>query len=289
MIKSVGLIINCRKKQPVSLGKEIIEWLAKRNIPTYAPEEDGKMLGLDAEHIVPILGHQVDCVVVLGGDGTFLRAARLMAPLGIPILGINLGTMGFMTEVEISETEQALERLLRGEYYLENRMMLEAQIVRNKRAISSYIGLNDVVISKGALARINTLEVYADQEFVSTYKADGLVLATPTGSTAYSLSAGGPIVYPEIDVILITPICAHTLQARPIVIPSHKTIQVNIVLQQSSSSLTIDGQHCLELLNKDQVVVGKAPFYARLIRLHSQNFFNVLREKLRDEDQSRYD
>ncbi|MFY9378583.1 MAG: NAD(+)/NADH kinase [Peptococcia bacterium] len=289
MIKSVGLIINYRRKQPVGLGQELIKWFAKRNIFTYALEEDGQMLGLDKEYIVSDLGQQVDCVIVLGGDGTFLRAARLMAPSGVPILGIHLGTLGFLTEVEISEIEGALERLCMGEYYLENRMMLEAQIMRNGKVITSHIGLNDVVINKGSFARINTLEVYADQEFVSTYKADGLVVASPTGSTAYSLSAGGPIVYPELDVIIITPICAHTLHARPIVIPSNKTVQVNIVLQQSSSTLTIDGQHCSELKKGDQVIVVKAPFYARLIRLHSQNFFTVLREKLRDDDQCRYD
>lgn len=289
MVKNVGLIINYRKKQPVSLGKEIIKWFAQRGISTYAPQEDGTVLGMAPSNIVPALGKEVDFVIVLGGDGTFLRAARLMAPHGVPILGVNLGTMGFMTEVEINETEQALERLCRGEYTLQDRMMLEAKIIRGGQVIHSYIGLNDVVINKGSLARINTLEVNVDQELVATYKADGLVLASPTGSTAYSLSAGGPIVYPEVDVIILTPICAHSLHARPIVIPSHKIVQVNIVLQQSSSSLTIDGQHCSELHNEDQVIVGKAPYYARLVRLQPQNFFNVLREKLRDEEQNRYE
>jgi len=288
-LKSVGLIINYRKKQPVLLGKEIMHWFAQRGIPTYAPAEDGAILEMDSRFILSNLDCHIDCVIVLGGDGTFLRAARLMAPHGVPILGINLGTLGFMTEIEISETENALERLCTGQYFLEDRMMLEARVIRDGQVISSYVGLNDVVINKGPLARINTLDVYADQEFAATYKADGVIVASPTGSTAYSLSAGGPIVYPEVDVIILTPICPHTLHARPMVIPSHKTVRVDIVYQQSGSSLTIDGQHCFELYSGDQIVIGKAPYYARLVRLKSHNFFKVLREKLRDEGQIQYD
>ena len=289
MLKSVGLIINYRKKQPVLFGKEIIQWFAERGISTYAPKEDGSFLEMDPRFIVPELNGKVECVIVLGGDGTFLRAARLMAPHGVPILGINLGTLGFMTEIEVSETESALERLRSGHYFLEDRMMLEARVVRDKKIISSYVGLNDVVINKGPLARINTLEVYADQEFATTYKADGIIIASPTGSTAYSLSAGGPIVYPEVDVIILTPICPHTLHSRPMILPAHKTVSVNIVYQQSGSSLTIDGQHCSELYSGDQIIIGKAPYYARLVRLKSHNFFKVLREKLRDEGQTQYE
>jgi len=288
-LNSVGLIINYRKKQPVLFGKDIIRWFAQRGIPAYAPQEDGEVLELDPRFILPNLDRSVDCVIVLGGDGTFLRAARLMAPYGVPILGINFGTLGFMTEIEISETENALERLCTGQFFLEDRMMLEARVVRDGQVIGSYIGLNDVVINKGPLARINTLDVYADQEFVVAYKADGVIIASPTGSTAYSLSAGGPIVYPEVDAIILTPICPHTLHARPMVLPSHKTIRVDIVYQQSGSSLTIDGQHCIEIFSGDQILTGKAPYYARLVRLKSHNFFNVLREKLRDEGQNHYE
>ncbi len=288
-MKSVGLMINFRKKQPVIMGKRIVQWFSEQGIKTYALPEDGTKLGMDPQYIVPNLDSNVDCVIVLGGDGTFLRAARLMAPYGVPILGVNLGTLGFLTEIEMSETQKALEKLCRGEYYLEDRMMLEARIIRDNQVIGNQIGLNDVVINKGSLARINTLEVFVDQEYVTTFKADGLVIASPTGSTAYSLSAGGPIVYPEIDVIIITPICAHTLHSRPMIIPSNKTVQINIEYQQSSSSLTIDGQHCSELQSGDQVVVGKAPYYARLVRLKTHNFFSVLREKLRDDEQPRYE
>lgn len=289
MLKSVGLIINYRKKQPVLFGKEIIQWFGQRGIPTYVPREDAAILELDPGQTVAALDGTVDCVIVLGGDGTFLRAARLMAPHGVPILGINLGTLGFLTEIEVRETQSALERLCAGQYFLEDRMMLEARVIRDNNLISSYVGLNDVVINKGPLARINSLELYADEEFAAAYKADGVIIASPTGSTAYSLSAGGPIVYPEVDVIIITPICPHTLHARPMVIPSHKTVLVNIVYQQSGSSLTIDGQHCSELESGDQIVVGKAPYYARLVRLKSHNFFNVLREKLRDEGCTQYE
>lgn len=289
MIRNVGLVINYRKKKPVLFGKELVKWFAQKGIRTYAPVEDGRVLEMEALSILPNLGNNVDCVIVLGGDGTFLRAARLMAPYGVPILGINLGTMGFLTEIEVGEAEESLEQLIRGQYLLEDRMMLEAKVVREGQVINSFVGLNDVVINKGPLARINTLEVYIDQEFATVYKSDGIIISSPTGSTAYSLSAGGPIVYPEVDVIILTPICPHTLHSRPMVIPSHKTIRVNIVYQQSGSSLTIDGQHCSEVLNGDVIVVGKAAYYARLVRLKKFAFFDVLREKLKAERPGQYE
>lgn len=289
MLRNIGLIINYRKKQPVLFGKELVQWFSQKGIRTYALEEDGRFLDMDSLSIVPDLGNHVDCVMALGGDGTFLRAARMMAPLGVPILGINLGTMGFLTEIEVGEARQSLERLIRGEYILEDRMMLEAKVIREGRIIDSFVGLNDVVINKGPLARINTLEIYVDQEFATLYKSDGIIIASPTGSTAYSLSAGGPIVYPDVDVIILTPICPHTLHSRPMVIPSHKMVSVNIVYQQSGSSLTIDGQHCSEVQNGDSIVIGKAPYYARLIRLKKYGFFKVLQEKLKAERPGQYE
>lgn len=289
MIKSVGLIINHRKKQPIILGKEIITWFANRGIFVYAPLEDGEALEIKPEFMLPQLDKNVDCVISLGGDGTFLRAARLMAPHGVPVLGINMGTLGFLTEIEMSEIQEALGKIISQQYYIEDRMMLKAEVIREDEVVNSFVGLNDVVVNKGPLARLNTLEIYAQQEFVATFKADGLIISSPTGSTAYSLSAGGPIVYPDIQVIILTPVCPHTLHSRPIVIPADKSVRVVIARQQSESMLTIDGQYCIKLLNGDEVVVGKAPYYAKLIRLKEHQFFSILREKLKTEGSTVYE
>ena len=207
MIKNVGIVVNFRKKRPVQVGRELIGWFEKRGIGVYAEETDGKALEIDKSKICANLGDAVDCVITLGGDGTFLRAARMMYPFGIPILGINMGDLGFLTEIELNEMDEALEKLIAGSYQLEDRIMLEARVQRNGRVIQSFIGLNDVVVTKGSFARLIALEIYVEDELVTTYKADGVIISSPTGSTAYSLSAGGPIVYPEVDVTILTPIC----------------------------------------------------------------------------------
>lgn len=289
MMKSVGFIINYRKKQPVILGKELIQWFYSKGIQVSSPMEDGVILDLGKEQLFSSIDNKVDCVITLGGDGTFLRAARLMAPHGIPILGINMGALGFLTEVELGEIEESLDKLIKGDYFLEDRLMLEAKVVRNKEVINSFVGLNDVVINKGPLARLNTLEIHVEEEFYTTYKADGIIVASPTGSTAYSLSAGGPLVYPDVDVIILTPICPHTLHARPLVIPANKMVKVRIVYKQSGSMLTIDGQNCFELLNGDEILISKASYSASLVRLKEKNFFKILREKLKAEGRTPYE
>lgn len=288
MMKQVGIIANYRKKNPILLARELVRLFAKKGIDVYAPEEEGRFLGLDSRSVEPGWCNKVECVIALGGDGTFLRAARYMAPYGVPILGVNLGTLGFLTEIEVGEVEEAMLRLIAGKYRLESRMMLEAQVIRAGKTIDTFVGLNDVVVNKGPLARLITLEAYLEKEYVTTYKADGLILASPTGSTAYSLSAGGPIVYPEVEVVILTPICPHTLEARPMVIPSHKTVRV-VIVNQHDSMLTIDGQHGFELHNGDQIIVRKANYYAKLIRIKEQSFFNILRVKLNDEEAGNYE
>ncbi|MDD2400688.1 MAG: NAD(+)/NADH kinase [Clostridia bacterium] len=288
MINSIGLIINYRKKQSILMGKKLLQRFEKMGIAVYAPENDGKVLEMDSEHISSELGKKVQCVITLGGDGTFLRAARYVTYYGVPILGINMGTLGFLTEIEVYEIDKAVEKLISGDFWTEDRMMIEAKIIRNKQIVKTYRGLNDVVINKGPLSRIVTLEIYVDNEFVTIYKADGVILASPTGSTAYSLSAGGPIVYPELEVTIITPICAHTFDARPIVLPSYKTVRV-IVINQAESMVTIDGQRGFELAVGDEIIISKAPYPVQLIRIKEKHFFSILREKLNTKDDSHYD
>lgn len=283
MIKKVGIVVNCRKKRPIQVGKELISWLENRGIEVYSTEMDGIALEMEDSKTCPNLGEVVDCVITLGGDGTFLRAARIMSPFGIPILGINMGNLGFLTEIELNEMDEALEKLIRGKYQLEDRIMLEACVKRNGQVINTFVGLNDVVVTKGSFARLIILDIYAADEFVTTYKADGVIIASPTGSTAYSLSAGGPIVYPGVDVTILTPICPHTIQNRSLVLPSHQTVRVVIVNQYTDSMLTIDGQSGFRLINGDEIVVSQAPNYTRLVRIKEYRFFSILQEKLRTE------
>ncbi len=288
MFEAIGLILNHRKKQPVLMGKQLIEKFQSKGMKVFAPEKEGLALGMDSAFITSELGKKVQCVLTLGGDGTILRAARFVAPHDVPILGINMGTLGFLTEVEVSEIETALEKLFNGNFWVENRMMLEAEIKRKGQIIKSFSGLNDIVINKGPLARLITLEIFVGKEFVTTYKADGVIVASPTGSTAYSLSAGGPIVYPEIEVTILTPICPHTLGARPIVLPSYKTVRV-IIINQAESMLTIDGQNGFELAKEDEIIIAKAPYSVRMIRIKEKRFFSVLREKIKIEGSAFYE
>lgn len=287
MIKNIGLIVNTRKKQPVQLGKELINWFKQKNIGVYTTAEDGLAMEVNQDMICDSLGKAVDCVVTLGGDGTLLRAARIISSYETPILGINLGVLGFLTETEIPETYDALERLIRGEFKHEERMMLEGSIRHNNTA-ATFVGLNDIVV-KGPLARLIILDVFVNDQYVTTYNGDGVIISSPTGSTAYSLSAGGPIIDPELEAIIITPICPHTLHARPLVIPPHKTVRLRIVKAHVDSMVTVDGQHSYLVEKDDEISIIKASKYTRLVRIKEPNFFDILQEKLKTESRISYE
>ena len=283
MFDSLGLILNYRRPQPVELGKKLIAEFQQRGIMVYVLEEEGSVLNLNPDFITPDLGNKVQCVLAVGGDGTFLRAARYAAPYDLPVLGINMGTLGFLTEIEKSEISAALEKLFQGEFWLEDRMMLEARIKRGEKTVGIFQGLNDIVVNNGPLARIITFKIFVNGEYVTTYKADGVIFSSPTGSTAYSLSAGGPIVYPVLQVIICTPICAHTLDARPLILPPEQTISVEIV-KQVEAMLTIDGQSGFALQNGDQIIITKAPYSVSMIRIKERSFFTILKEKIHFRD-----
>lgn len=279
MFDAFGLILNYRRQQPIMMGQKLIQKFREKGIKVFVLKEEGSVLEIEPEFITVELGQKVQCVLAIGGDGTFLRAARYVAPFDIPVLGINMGTLGFLTEIEVTEMEEALQKLLQGEFWLEERMMLEARVKRKGEIVNSFQGLNDIVINKGPLARLITLKVYVGDEYVTTYKADGVIFSSPTGSTAYSLSAGGPIVYPALDVIIFTPICAHTLEARPLVLPPDKTMCVKII-KQAESMLTIDGQSCFALESDDEIIIAQAPYKVNMIRIKEKRFFTILREKI---------
>ena len=223
----------------------------------------------------------VEAVIVLGGDGTMLSVARLVAHKDIPILGINLGGLGFITEVNRDEVKEAIDKMLVEQCSVEERLMLKVHIHRLGEKITDYLVLNDIVINKGALARIIDLETFIDNQYVTTYKADGLIVSTPTGSTAYNLSAGGPIIHPALNSVVITPICPHTLTNRPLVLSD--TSVVEIILQSESEDvfLTLDGQVGYSFRKGDRVEIMRSEYKTKLLIPCEKNYFNILRTKLK--------
>lgn len=225
----------------------------------------------------------VDLLLTLGGDGTLLRGARHVAPYRTPVLGVNLGYLGFLTSVAPAELRLALERVLAGDYWLDRRFTLDARVLHDGQAVGpAYTALNDAVLHKGGFARVVRLAVYVggEHEMVGSYSADGIIVSTPTGSTAYSLSAGGPIVVPTVDCILATPICPHTLAVRPLVVPAAAEIAVEVLTPSEEIILTIDGQEGATLQPGDRVVVRRGDAEVPLVRLPGQSFFSTLRRKL---------
>jgi len=279
--KVVGIILNREKKDALNYALSIIEWLEKRKIQVFVTPWAGEKINRN-ELIVDKkeIGKRADLIISLGGDGTLCRAARDFAPYSIPLLGINLGGLGFLTEIPISEYEKELTKVLKGEYKTEKRLMLETSIFRNQQKIETSLALNDIVISKGGSPRIINLKTFVSQEFVTTYSADGLVISTPTGSTAYSLSAGGPVIHPNLDVIVLSPICAHTLAVRPLIISQRDEIEVIIEPPSGKALLTIDGQIGFQLEEKDITRVKKSSQETTLIRLKERFFFRRLQSKL---------
>lgn len=286
---NVGLIVNYYKRQPVQLGKEITQWLQQNNIQVFAPKEEAQILnianGLDNHDFCK----KVEAVIVLGGDGTFLRAARILAGSEKPILGVNLGYLGFLTEIEVGEIYHYLQKMLEGDFYIEERMMLTGKVLRNGEWVGKFQALNDFVINKGSFARLITLEAFLGDEFVASYSADGIIISTPTGSTAYSLSAGGPIVHPTLDVCILTPICPHSLYARPIIIPPEKIVKVQVRAVKAEAMLTVDGQYGFSLKNQDEVWIEKADYVTKLIKVKGTQFFQIMRKKLRSDGGNNYE
>jgi len=225
---------------------------------------------------------QADILVVLGGDGSLLAAARLAAPLGVPILGVNLGHLGFLSEVEEENVFDAIETVAAGSFRVEQRMMLDACVERDGEQVGSFTGLNDAVINKSGFSRMITLDIMVGSEYVQTVPADGVIVSTPTGSTAYSLSAGGPIVSPLFECLIITPICPHTLYSRSQIIAGDEEVRVVLSSSGRDTVLTVDGQVGDSLRAGDQVRVRKSAHTARFVRLGGRSFYRILREKLRE-------
>lgn len=276
----IGIIAKNNIEEPFEITKKLSNWLKERGVEVYVEKELGKKIrhpnSIDRTDIPKL----VEVILVFGGDGTFLGVAREACKYGTPILGINLGGLGFLTEVTVDELYPMMERIIDGDYEVEDRQMLITSIRRGKKNIGTYEVLNDVVINKGALARIIDLAIYIEDSHVTTYKADGIILATPTGSTAYSLSAGGPIVHPGIPVTIITPICPHTLTNRPLVVSSKMKVEIKVTTQEPDTYLTLDGQIGLRLKTGDLIEVKRTDTSVKLIKSPFRDFFSILKTKL---------
>lgn len=280
-VRRIGLVLKREDSRIPSLLREVVPWLQSLGVEVFLDE--GSALREPAPCTVLPTGEfasSVDVVAVFGGDGTFLHAARIVVSNGVPILGVNLGSLGFLAEVKLDEMRPALENLVRGEYALEERMLLQVEVNRGGAALSRYLALNDAVINKGAIARIIDLEVTVNGQLVTVTRADGLIVSTPTGSTAYSLSAGGPILYPTLGAFLVTPICPHTLTNRPVVVPDRAQVGISL-LRGADVMLTVDGQVGMTLEPGDRLAVRKADASVRLVQPAGSTFFGLLREKMK--------
>lgn len=279
-MQRVGIICKTGRQEPLDILKEFLPWLRQKGCEVFIDSDTASVLNMHGyeRSVIPSL---VDLIIVLGGDGTMLSVARLVGGRGIPILGINLGGLGFITEVNRNEIREAVEEVLSGSCSIEERIMLKAVVYRLNEKIAEFIVLNDVVINKGALARIIDLETYVNNDYLANFKADGLIISTPTGSTAYSLSAGGPILYPTLKSIVLTPICPHTLTNRPVVLPDNFIINATLISESEDVFLTLDGQVGFSLKKNDKVEVKKADFTTKLLIPCGRNYFEILRTKLK--------
>jgi NAD+ kinase len=280
-IKTVGIISKPGSSQAERLVPELLAWLSERGIQARCDEPTsiyGKCAEAVSREQVP---EGTQLVIVLGGDGTLLSAARAIAGRNIPLFAVNLGGLGFLTAIAVEELYPELERAFRGEHRIAPRFMLRCDLVRNGQKIGEYDALNDVVISKAALARMIDIDTHVDDHFVCAYKADGLIISTPTGSTAYSLSAGGPIVFPRVSALCITPICPHMLTNRPVIVPASSVISVTSYAEDDTSFLTIDGQIGELLKHGDRIVCSMSEKTLCLVRPPKMMFFDVLRAKLK--------
>jgi NAD+ kinase len=281
-VKRVGIIARLDRAEAAGVVAALAEWLARHDRIAIVEKDTAALVPALSSAVAAKseLPAQCDLIVVLGGDGTLLSVARLVGDLGVPILGVNLGGLGFLTATTLEEVFPAMDRVLAGDIVLDDRMMLAAQVRRRGERLTSHVALNDVVITKSAMSRIINLAVSVEGQHATSYRADGLIISTPTGSTAYSLSAGGPILFPTMDAVVLTPICSHTLTNRPIVLPGSQRVEVTLMTDQDVM-LTLDGQVGLALREHDTVEVRQAPARIRLVRFPHKDFFSVLRAKLK--------
>jgi NAD+ kinase len=280
-VNTVGIFSKPNSPPAMELVPELLRWLAQRGVEFRLDNETAHYAGMPAGLDRALVPEGCDLAVVLGGDGTLLSAARAVGNRAIPLLAVNLGGLGFLTSIPMKDLFPQLEQALTGPQEVTRRRMLHVTLKRRGAVVAEYQALNDVVIAKSAIARIVDLEAWAGDSFICEYKADGLIISTPTGSTAYSLSAGGPIVYPTVNAICLTPICPHMLTNRPLSVPSEMPIRIVSRASDEDAYLTVDGQIGSPLEGGDAVECSIADFDVLLIRTPDKTFFDVLRQKLK--------
>ncbi len=254
-------------------SQKLQKWLEKQGIESHIFEN---LAELEREENI----RGTDLLLVVGGDGSLLIATRRVAKYEVPVLGINLGRLGFLTELNAEDAFEKLELILSKPLCISRRMMLRASLIRDGKEILKADVLNDVVVNKAILARIVDVAVYVGDRYITTYNGDGIIISTPNGSTGYALSAGGPIVYPMMEIFLVVPICPHTLTDRPLILPNLEPITIELVHEEKDAWLTLDGQEGTQLKYGDKIVVKQSPYYAYLVRTPDKNYFDILREKL---------
>jgi NAD+ kinase len=282
-VNKIAIVASLHKRRAVSLLRDLVQWLEARAVePRLRGELADRLHRPDLAWPDERLMEGVSLALAMGGDGTMLSTARFAAPHGIPILGCNLGGFGFLTEVAESELLAVLPQVLAGNYRARDRMMLQADVLRDGERQRSFLGLNDIVIARAATSRLLRLEIMVGAEEIGVFSADGVIVSTPTGSTAYSLSAGGPVVSPEVEALVVTPICAHTLSARPMVLPSDDEVSVLATARQRGQQVlvTTDGQEACSLENGEVVRVRKAPVAAHIVQVSGPSFLVKVRTKL---------
>ena len=279
-IKKIGVF--CKPKAPSAsniLGK-LIPWLRKKNYLIFLDTSTAAIIGETSTHDKRGVSEQADLLIALGGDGTLLGVARAAYPYSVPILAVNLGSLGFLAAISIEELYPTLENILAGKFEIENRMLLNACVWRNGDKVENHNVLNDIVINKSVVARVINLQVFVNDQYMTSYRADGLIIATPTGSTAYSLSAGGPIIHPSMHTLVLSPICPLMLTNRSILIPDQSVIQVKLSGKYDDVRITLDGQEGYDMKAEDILEIKKTKTTLQLIRGPNKNYYQILRDKL---------
>ncbi|HKN86495.1 MAG TPA: NAD(+)/NADH kinase [Nitrospiraceae bacterium] len=280
-MKTIGILTKPKFPDVKPILKDLVSWLREHEKDVVLDGKTAALIGESTMHQKPQMAALADMLIVLGGDGTMLNAARLVEERGIPILGVNMGGLGFLTEVGADQLYSTLQNVFAGSYHLEERLMLRARIDRHGEHVAQATVLNDVVISKGTLARMIEIQISIEGQFVTRLRGDGLIISTPTGSTAYSLSAGGPIINPSVHALMLTPICPHTLTHRPLVIPSNVGLEVVLAGKDEGAMTTFDGQVGVAMVQGDSVTMSASGHRTRLIRFPDHTYYDVLRKKLK--------
>ncbi len=286
-VRRIGVLVKPNQPEALETICRLASWCASKGVTVVGgPKLERARVEAATGCAVEAVPHSelvrgVDLIVVLGGDGTMIGAARMVGDSGTPVLGVNFGTLGYLAEFTVDDMTAALESVTAGDYTLDRRLMLSADVTRGGEQLMHDRVLNDVVISKSALARIIEIDTWVDKKFVNRFRADGLIVSTPTGSTAYNLSAGGPVIYPSMNAVVITPICPHTLSNRPLVVPDDVDFELVLKTPREEVALTLDGQVGMPLEYEDRVTVRKSRTTFNLIQAHTRNYFDVLRNKLK--------